>query len=244
METLANLARKVGFTVYLEPRFHIRPEAQNSDTDRADALRAAEAAEQADHQVCMVDDIPSPVPFAHWDRRADILMLKGAAAFYVDVSITRPTCNSTLQEVPPVQDKQLLSTCSVGAMKHKKYDAIADLNRLKMVPFVMESYGGIGKEGSELLSKLAAHSATVNEKQWLREAHLALSCTLQHGNATISLIGQERLTQSRNSAFADNTLATLLELKTQRLQLQFAHVQHAHCSSPGSGSHGSTHCHH
>jgi transposase len=39
METLANLARKVGYTVFIEPRFHIRPEAQNSDTDRADALR-------------------------------------------------------------------------------------------------------------------------------------------------------------------------------------------------------------
>jgi hypothetical protein len=36
MKTLANLARKVGYTVFIEPR-HIRPEA-NSDTDRLRAL--------------------------------------------------------------------------------------------------------------------------------------------------------------------------------------------------------------
>jgi hypothetical protein len=52
-------------------------------------------------------------------------MLKGANAFYVDVSITRPTCSATLSAVPAVQREELLSTVRVERAKHKKYDAIA-----------------------------------------------------------------------------------------------------------------------
>jgi hypothetical protein len=90
-------------------------------------------------------------------------MIKGGDAFYIDVSITRPTCASTLTAVRDVQTRPLLSTAHIATVKHKKYDDIARANRWQMIPFVMESYGGYGKEAEDLLRVLAKHATDKTE---------------------------------------------------------------------------------
>jgi len=90
--------------------------------------------------------------------------------------------------------------------KHRKYDAIAAANHYKMLPFVLESYGGIGQEAARTLQFLAA--AAAQPKSFLRHAQQSLSVCLQKGNAQVALLGQAALHLRRQQLAQRNLFPT------------------------------------
>jgi hypothetical protein len=53
-----------------------------------------------------------------------------------------------------VRTQQLAATERSEGMKHIKYKDIVEANGYEMIPFCMETYGGIGFEASTLLLRL------------------------------------------------------------------------------------------
>jgi hypothetical protein len=133
-----------------------------------------------------------------WNDHADILLVKHDRKLYVDVAVTRPTTRSRLSV--PSESSRVLSTplysCRKTAdKKHSMYDEIAVLNGYEMIPFVMESYGGIAPEAQSLLLTLASHATDMKERQWMTHAKRCISVALQAGNAFIAQAGmQQQLT--------------------------------------------------
>jgi hypothetical protein len=78
----------------------------------------------------------------------------------------------------------------------RKYTPIAQANGYTLLPFVVETYGGMGKEALRVLQYLAAH-APDSPQVFLRHAHSSLSVVLQRGNALVALIGQQQLNVRR-----------------------------------------------
>jgi len=133
-----------------------------------------------------------------FDRHADLLLIRGGTQLYVDVSITRPTKASSLAASASVCKDTLVCAKQVAAAKHRKYDAIAAVNGYTMLPFVLESYGGVGIEATRTLQFLAA--AAAQPQAFMRHAQQALSVCLQRGNAQVALLGQAELHLRRQQA--------------------------------------------
>jgi hypothetical protein len=194
---LARLASAVGFHVVREPMHHVRPEeveaaagrpipAANSESDSAVA-----AALEDEPDAKREPAVSSGEPTRGFDRHADLLLIRGGTQLYVDVSITRPTKASSLASSAAVRQDTLVCARQVAAAKHRKYDAIARTNGYKMLPFVLESYGGVGTEATRTLQFLAA--AASQPRAFMRHAQQALSVCLQRGNAQVALLGQAAL---------------------------------------------------
>ena len=91
--------------------------------------------------------------------------------------------------------------------KQHKYDAIAKDLSILFLPFVMESYGGLGTDATKVLSMLippdSSPLANVFSLPDLpRELRTSIAVALQQGNALALMIG---LSHSR-SPFTRNTL--------------------------------------
>jgi hypothetical protein len=125
------------------------------------------------------------------NHHADILLLKHGMKIYIDVAITRPTSDSMVKQAGvkgkgTITHTPLISTRDVAARKHAKYDEIARVNEYRMVPFAMETYGGIAPEAEALLRTMAAHSTEYSPSDFLLHAHKRLSVTLQSSNADVA----------------------------------------------------------
>jgi len=120
---------------------------------------------------------------AHWVRHGDLLLLKHNQRLYLDVAVTRPTCDTTLRS-PAVQDTPLHATKTVARRKHAKYDAIAATNGCTLLPFVLETHGRLGAEALRTLRKLAAHAPA--PEAWLLHARKRIAVCLQRGNVCLS----------------------------------------------------------
>jgi hypothetical protein len=71
--------------------------------------------------------------------------------------------------------------------KHSKYDEIAETNDYEMIPFVLETYGGIGAEAVRLLKRLSKEQQGYTAQQFMTHAYNRLSVTLQSSNANVQL---------------------------------------------------------
>ena len=163
VQVLQDLAVSVGFTAIREPNSHVRPE---------------EIAAQA---TCSEE----------YNHHADLLLLKHGLKLYIDVTVTRPTKESTLRN-GGISTMPLFSTRAVAAKKHSKYDEIARVNEYRMVPFAVETYGGIGAEATTLLHTMAAHSKEYSPADFLLHAHKRLSIALQSSNADIAQLAMQQ----------------------------------------------------
>jgi hypothetical protein len=190
VNTLASLATEAGWHVTVEPDDHLRP----APTDAAATVAPADAtaaAKLADRVSC--SDEPES---DHWNRHGDLLLLRHGIKLYIDVSCTRPTNASSLSSQPAVTHTPLISTVVRAQQKMRKYTPIAQANGYTLLPFVVETYGGMGKEALRVLQYLAAH-APDSPQVFLRHAHSSLSVVLQRGNALVALIGQQQLNVRR-----------------------------------------------
>ena len=103
------------------------------------------------------------------------------------MTVTRPTSGTLLTAAPRVQTEQLVAARKAARIKLNKYASIAAVNDYMLIPFALESYGGMCAEASQLLRTLAAHSTQYTPKQFLRHAQNSLSVALQSSNANVAL---------------------------------------------------------
>ena len=166
VQVVMDLAINAGFIAIREPNTHIRPATV------ADA----------------------PADSKHYNLHADILLLKHDRKYYIDVTVARPTNESNLRSRPRhVSSIALASTRPAAQNKRSKYADITAVNGYTFVPFVMETYGGIGHEASQLLRLLSVHSKELSAPAFLTHAHKRLSVTLQSSNANIAQLAMESL---------------------------------------------------
>jgi hypothetical protein len=162
---LGQLARSVGCYVSLEPNNHQRPDSYGAHHDDEG-----------------------------FDKHADLLILKHDRRLYVDVSVTRPTNKSNLQQAM-IAWTPLHSTKRRASEKHARYAEIAAINGYETVAFTIETYGGLAHESCQLLRTLAsfAPSELGGEAEFLAHAHRMISICLQRGNARIDQTLMHRL---------------------------------------------------
>jgi hypothetical protein len=158
VQVLQDLAVSVGFSTTREPNSHIRPPG---------------IADKPPHS-------------AAYNEHADLLLLRHDTKLYIDVTVVRPTSDSSLKK-PLTLTKPLHMTTIRAQRKRTHYAAICQANGYTMVPFVVETYGGLGAEATQLLRTLAAHSKEYSPRAFLEHARKRLSATLQASNANIAL---------------------------------------------------------
>ena len=129
-------------------------------------------------------------------KHGDILLIHGNKQILIDVSVTRPT-GLTHLHTKDMNRVPKLSAKLTEVRKHRLYDAECAKHGWKLIPFVFESYGGLGREGEKFLLDLAEMSQEESPTEFLADAQNMLSVALQSGNANISVKGQERLNESK-----------------------------------------------
>ena len=122
--------------------------------------------------------------------RGDLLLIRGNEAILVDVSVTRPTATTAMRQHADINEQPGLAIADVEKLKHKHYDEKCKLHGWRFVPFVMETYGGMGAEAERLLLDMCEHAE--EPLQFLAHARTLLSVTLQRGNAELAMAGARR----------------------------------------------------
>jgi hypothetical protein len=122
-----------------------------------------------------------------YDKHADILMMRHADLLYIDVFVCRPTSPSAAKAALAIQNIPLQSTLHGAAKKRVTYGTIAQANHYQLIPFAIETYGGLGLDAQRLLAKLAESPCDYSASQLLQLSRQRLSVTLQFGNANVLL---------------------------------------------------------
>jgi len=162
VQVLMDTAINAGFTAIREPNSHIRPEGIAEQDPLSD----------------------------RYNLHADLLLLRHDLKLYIDVTVTRPTCLSQCSR-PYVRNIPLSSTRTPAANKRSKYTDISKANGYTLIPFVVESYGGLGPDATSLLKRLSHYSREYTPRAFLLHARKRLSVTLQSSNANIALMGMQ-----------------------------------------------------
>jgi hypothetical protein len=125
-------------------------------------------------------------------KRPDLELILGSIRYLVDVSIAHPTNSSNLGS------GQITLGAALAREKKKilKYKEHAEALGAVFVPFVVESYGGLGNRAREFLKTLGVyaleHALTCSPREWASDLAHAIGCTVQRGNALIMQTGWAR----------------------------------------------------
>jgi len=93
-------------------------------------------------------------------RRTDIFAVLGAKSFHLDVRVTHPTSTSYVE----VACQGPLRAADVAAAeKKRRYTALARAEGAEFVPFIVETYGGFGKEARAFIDELAKFAAITSQ---------------------------------------------------------------------------------
>ena len=92
-------------------------------------------------------------------------------------------------------DKFSIATIARETAKHRKYDNLCEQYQWRMVPFVMETYGALGKEALQYINEIIADCEhPLSAQNYLLNC---LSVALQIGNGSVANIGILRKQQIR-----------------------------------------------
>ena len=123
--------------------------------------------------------------------RPDAQVFFPSATDELDVSITHPSCKSYAS----MGAKEYLAAKAREAVKHKKYDSQSSSNGAKFIPFVLETYGGFGKEALAFIKKLSKFytelSPTPVHESFSLLVSKSISVALQKGNALVQLAASQ-----------------------------------------------------
>ena len=118
-------------------------------------------------------------------------MILGAKRFLLDVTVPRATAPSTLAD--PAMSSAGACTADKEKRKRIKYEALCKHRGMTLVPFAVESYGGVGPAARAFLHKLASASSELTAEAFLIDALISLSVELQRGNAHVLQSGMQQL---------------------------------------------------
>ena len=92
------------------------------------------------------------------------------------------------------------------------YDDAGNRGEVKFVPFVLESFGGMGTRAQEFLSALSAHSrnhiSAWSHLDLVESMKKAVATAVQRGNGMILLAGYANTTRIYNRTPSSNVLTT------------------------------------
>ena len=81
-------------------------------------------------------------------------------------------------------------------MKQDKYAKLSNEAGANFIPFVIESYGGLGKQAKKFIQTLGVysreHGATITTRDLISGLRYAMSCMIQRGNGLIMQTGRVR----------------------------------------------------
>ena len=126
-------------------------------------------------------------------KRADAQIFFSTDTSLLDASVIHPAS-------PYYAISTTIASTHLGAarfrerQKHNKYDSQAKSEGASFFPFVLETYGGLGAEGSQFLDKLAKlyvenSPFPVNRTAFRTRVNRTISIILQRGNALVQLAG-------------------------------------------------------
>ena len=95
-------------------------------------------------------------------RRTDIFAVMGPKSYHIDVRVTHPTAVSY---VTLACQGSLLAAEEAAQEKKRRYAAMAHAEGASFVPFIVETFGGFGKDARAFIAELAKY-ATVGSRLW------------------------------------------------------------------------------
>lgn len=110
----------------------------------------------------------------------------------IDVTVVRPTTLTLLTRGSARHGahlQPLVAATQAEKKKHHSYDVECAKHGWKLTPFALESLGAHGREATQLLQRMSAHSIDRSPEAFLLHAHRMLSSALQVGNAHVSSQG-------------------------------------------------------
>ena len=109
--------------------------------------------------------------------------------YLLDVTIVSPTAPSNLAH----SQKQLGQVSAAEKLKMNKYEELSRDQHAVFIPFVIETYGGLGMKAQEFLNELSIfaidHLTSRSRFDVVSGLRYAIACSVQRGNAMIALAG-------------------------------------------------------
>ena len=92
-------------------------------------------------------------------RRTDIFAVMGPKSYHIDVRVTHPT---SVSYVTTACQGSLQAAEEAAQEKKRRYAAMAHSEGATFVPFIVETYGGFGKDARAFIADLAKFAATTS----------------------------------------------------------------------------------
>jgi hypothetical protein len=134
----------------------------------------------------------------------DLYVYTGGKTYMIDVSIVYPA-GSTYVNAHSADIHSLAAASHRGKEKVRKYESLAHRNGMEFIPFILESFGAIGKEARRFISEIA--DETPESNQFYAYCLRRLSIVLQRGNSLMQMNGMKRLLINANSVGRDRQQA-------------------------------------
>ena len=127
--------------------------------------------------------------FSESNKRPDLQIIMNHKCYLLDIAVTNPTAPTNVSN-----GQTLLGQASAyEKIKTRKYDELARAQHSDFIPFVIETYGGIGGKAQQFLSELSVfahdHLTTYSHFDVVSGLRYAMACSVQRGNALIALAG-------------------------------------------------------
>jgi hypothetical protein len=110
-----------------------------------------------------------------------------------DVVISHPLCPS---HVSAASRKRLLVAEEAAQRKHSKYDQVARLHRMRLLPFSVETMGGLSREAEQLVEQIGLacrdHLTLETHERIAKGVRASVAVAVQKGNAMTVQAGYSR----------------------------------------------------
>jgi hypothetical protein len=127
--------------------------------------------------------------FSESSKRPDLQIIMNHKSYLLDATIVHPTAPSNLQH----SQKLLGQAEAAEKLKMNKYEELSQDQHCIFVPFVIETYGGLGKKAQEFLNELSIfaidHAVIRSRFDIVNGLRYAIACSVQRGNALIASAG-------------------------------------------------------
>jgi hypothetical protein len=127
--------------------------------------------------------------FSESSKRPDLQIIMNHKNYLLDVTIVHPTAPSNLNH-----SQKILGQAEVSEkLKINKYEQISREQNCIFIPFVIETYGGLGRKAQDFLNELSIfaidHAIIKSRFDIVNGLRYAIACSVQRGNALIAAAG-------------------------------------------------------
>ena len=127
--------------------------------------------------------------FSESSKRPDLQIIMNHKNYLLDVTVVHPTAPSNLTH----SQKILGQAQAAEKLKMNKYEQISIEQHATFIPFVIETYGGLGKKAQDFLNELSIfaidHAMIKSRFNIVNGLRYSIACSVQRGNALIASAG-------------------------------------------------------